>query len=202
MAVPVSIDLHMKQNIMIKRLTEADTELCDIICKNSIWAQMPLVVKVTMKRSSRFHSRSRMTFDDWITFDVNLYPTRLVSMRVNGMYCTDPKRPSPMVSETIFAPGATPFSSSWPDLWLPAAIDATCVPWLAIEINKQWNRLLLMDEVSTLDTYNTFRQFPKHFHRHVRSWRPRENRRCFWFHAWCCIHLAKSLHWDCPNDAN
>lgn len=64
MAVPVSIDLHMKQKIMIKRLTETDTELCDIICMNSVRAQMPPEVNVTTKRSSRFHFWLRMTFDD------------------------------------------------------------------------------------------------------------------------------------------
>lgn len=50
----------------------------------------------------------------------------------------EPSRPSPIVNETIFAPGATPSNSVRPDvvLWLPAAIEATCVPWLAVYKNK------------------------------------------------------------------
>lgn len=34
-----------------------------------------------------------------------------------------------MVNEIILAPGATPLSAS--SVWLPDAIDATCVPWPA-----------------------------------------------------------------------
>lgn len=42
----------------------------------------------------------------------------------------EPKRPSPIVKDIIFAPGAIPCSLMLSPL-LPAAIDETCVPWLA-----------------------------------------------------------------------
>lgn len=44
----------------------------------------------------------------------------------------EPKRPSPIVNETILAFGATPSTSLFPLQELFAlAMDATCVPWLA-----------------------------------------------------------------------
>lgn len=50
----------------------------------------------------------------------------------------EPSRPSPTVSDTIFAAGAMPsISHLLHELWLPDAIDATCVPWLAAEIGNK-----------------------------------------------------------------
>lgn len=50
------------------------------------------------------------------------------------------------------------------------------------------------------ETYNTFRQFPVHFHHHVHSLKPTENHRCFLSHVFCCIHLVKLPLLDHPNE--